>query len=224
MKSTIRWAVAAASILATGISGVGHAVASGTSETNLAITIHVRNYAGVASQTLSDAERVAAAVFRSGGVEIGWEETPAPVRDPVKLAGRGAITVSDIQLNILSDILFGRSDLPNNALGVAPGNGPGRGTIYVFDSRIKTLFWGIMDAHLLGTIDVHLSKGQILGHVIAHEIGHLLLNQELHSARGIMRGEWGFTELRAMARGLLLFTPQEAERMRAEIRSRMGNW
>ena len=221
MKAILRWAVTAAVGVATGIAGLGHAAPHPPSETALAITIHVRNYAEVASQTLKESEQAATAIFRKAGVEIGWEETSLPTDQvPATLAGVTALPMADIQLNILPDAYLGRSSLPANALGFAPGAGPGRDTIYVFDSKVRTVFWEMLDAHLRGTMDLAVTRSMILGHVIAHEVGHLLLNQQLHSMRGIMRGQWGFADLRNMALGLLLFTPQQAELMRADIRER----
>jgi hypothetical protein len=207
--------------MSAGIAGLGRAAAGAAPDTGLAITIHVCNYAGVASQTLHEAEQAAGAVFRNAGVTLAWEEMAAAKSGSTETSSAAKVsTLSDIRLNIVSDLLLGRPDLPSNALGVAPGQGPGRGTIYVFDERIKTLFWGLMDAHLIGTRDVLLSKGQILGYVIAHEVGHLLLNEELHSTRGIMRGSWGIGDLRSIASGLMRFTPKEAEGIRADIRNR----
>ena len=51
-----------------------------------------------------------------------------------------------------------------------------------------------------------VSKGQILGHAVAHEIGHLLMGTNSHSSRGLMRGNWNVDELRAMAERQLLFS------------------
>jgi len=55
---------------------------------------------------------------------------------------------------------------------------------------------------------------------IAHEIGHLLLNLETHSATGIMRGDWDLRDLQGVATGFLLFTPQQAEIIRTEVARR----
>jgi hypothetical protein len=58
---------------------------------------------------------------------------------------------------------------------------------------------------------------QILGHAIAHEIGHVLLRTSGHSSTGIMRAQWTAEDLRRAARGQLLFTPEQSELIRAEI-------
>ncbi len=221
MKAILRWTVTAALGLATGIAGVGHAATTPPPETAVAITIHVRNYARVAAHTLEDAERAATVIFRKAGVEIAWDEMSLPAEHLAATPSeRAAFTLGDIRLNIVPEMLVGRSRLPDNALGLAPGTGANRDTIYVFDDNVQSLFWKVLNAHLMGNIDVNISRGLILGHVIAHEVGHLLLDQELHSVRGIMRGQWSFADLRDMARGLLNFTPQQAERMQDDIRSR----
>jgi len=56
---------------------------------------------------------------------------------------------------------------------------------------------------------------------MAHEIGHLLLGTPEHSSRGIMRARWEREDLRDAARRCLVFNSEQAEKMRANVRSRM---
>jgi predicted HD phosphohydrolase len=84
----------------------------------------------------------------------------------------------------------------------------------------------------LATVSFHWSKAadrsggalpaEILACVIAHEIGHLLLGPNSHSPTGIMKAKWSADELRGAGWGRLLFTPQQAELIRAEVRARSG--
>ncbi len=62
----------------------------------------------------------------------------------------------------------------------------------------------------------------VLGCVIAHEIGHLLLDsrRNSHSVAGIMQARWSFEQLRLILMGKLLFLPEESTAMRAEMRAR----
>jgi hypothetical protein len=53
----------------------------------------------------------------------------------------------------------------------------------------------------------------LLGHVMAHEIAHLLLGTNSHSASGIMRAHWCAQELGSANKGELLFTPEQARVM-----------
>jgi hypothetical protein len=56
----------------------------------------------------------------------------------------------------------------------------------------------------------------LLGHVAAHEIGHLLLGTNSHSAAGIMHAHWAAEELASVKMGLV-FSEQEALRMKARL-------
>jgi hypothetical protein len=50
-------------------------------------------------------------------------------------------------------------------------------------------------------------RATLLGDLMAHELGHLLLGPRSHSPRGIMCAIWGTQELRNAAQGALLFEP-----------------
>jgi hypothetical protein len=63
----------------------------------------------------------------------------------------------------------------------------------------------------------NVDLGRILGSVIAHEMGHLLLGSNAHAISGIMRPHWESGELHRIAMGTLLFLPEESKRMRARI-------
>ncbi len=49
------------------------------------------------------------------------------------------------------------------------------------------------------TLDQKVSTAEVLGHVIAHELGHLLLNTPGHSTHGIMHGEWNLPTFRTLS-------------------------
>ena len=170
---------------------------------------------------MTEAEQAATGIFRIAGVETGWADIVLDAENGhVNSAGHQPFTLADIQLSILPRDMSDRSGLSNSVMGLAPGTGPDRGIVYVFDSNVRTLLWGILSAHIRGDMDRYVSMGQVLGHVIAHEVGHLLLNQQVHSPLGIMRGEWSFVDFRDMTIGLLLFTPEQAKFLRADVRSR----
>jgi hypothetical protein len=61
------------------------------------------------------------------------------------------------------------------------------------------------------------SLGVILGHVMAHELGHLLLRSEEHSATGVMRKSWTRSDVRAALTGAMSFTAYEAARIREAL-------
>ena len=59
----------------------------------------------------------------------------------------------------------------------------------------------------------------MLGHVIAHEVGHLLMPTNAHSPTGLMRGVWDDAQVRDAAGGALTFTDGQAEKIRATVDS-----
>ena len=63
----------------------------------------------------------------------------------------------------------------------------------------------------------------VLGHAMAHEIGHHLLGDNSHALRGIMVAQWSKQHLWHMSKGDLLFTQKEVTRIQAEVRHRAGS-
>jgi hypothetical protein len=221
MKPILRRSMTVWFALSSVATGFGHCVAAISSETAPKVTIHVRNYARVDSQTLSQAELVTSGIFRKAGVETRWVDMALTVgSDTIDSAGRSTFTPGDIQLDICPDFMANRFNLPEDVMGLAPGAGLNRGAIYVFDGKVTALTWTIVTSNSRREVSWFITKGQVLGHAIAHELGHLLLNQQGHSSVGIMRGKWGYGEMRDASRGELLFTPQQAGTIQIEVRRR----
>jgi hypothetical protein len=61
------------------------------------------------------------------------------------------------------------------------------------------------------------SLAAILGDVIAHELGHLLLGSNTHSREGIMQPHWQAEQLGRIAKGQMHFTPEQASKMRTKL-------
>ena len=62
----------------------------------------------------------------------------------------------------------------------------------------------------------------ILGHLMAHELGHLLLGEAGHPAgSGIMHVPWQTKELEQIKQGVMSFLPEQAQRIRAQVFARM---
>lgn len=220
MKRTLRWTLSCGLVLVSGLTGLDQSAVA-ASEANPAIMIRTRNYAGVAANILTDAEEVATGIFRNAGIETRWaDEVLTAENSQVNSAVLPARTPTDIQLSIFPRVMSARLNIPDNVMGLAPGSGPDRTIVYIFDRNVEARFWRLLRACGSGRIGRQVSKAQILGHAIAHEVGHLLLNQQGHSPYGIMRGVWSFADFLEMTRGMLLFTPQQRELLRADVRRR----
>jgi len=58
----------------------------------------------------------------------------------------------------------------------------------------------------------------VLAYAAAHEVGHLLLGSEAHTARGVMKAHWGREDFQAMNQHQLHFIDQQAH----ELANRYG--
>jgi hypothetical protein len=60
----------------------------------------------------------------------------------------------------------------------------------------------------------------LLGDVLAHEIGHLLLGSNSHSVSGIMSAHWYGDELRRISEATIFFVPSQSRTIRDRLASR----
>jgi hypothetical protein len=204
-----------------GLCGMGQTVAA--QETSLVFTVHVNNYAGIDSKTLADAEKIATGVFRKSRVEVHWVTTLGPSSEILEgISGPESIKLTNLRLTVLPRIMADRFGLGDTVMGLAPGSGANRQQIYVFYSRVEALANSSENRFLAGPHYFQVTKALILGHAISHEIGHILLNLEIHTPTGIMRGNWTMNDLFDAVSGRLIFSTQQAEVIRTEVARRMG--
>jgi hypothetical protein len=62
--------------------------------------------------------------------------------------------------------------------------------------------------------EVNLSPIDVLSYAATHEIGHLLLGDQAHTARGLMKAHWEARDFQAMALNRLYFIPEQARALR----------
>src|SRR5215470_13508773 len=185
-----------------------------TAEPLVKLTLSVSNYANVDSAILLAAEREVTRIYGNTGVSIVWIDGP-PVLENTNTDSPFCRT-ADFEINIRPRA--GSLGSKSNAFGSVPEVGSDRHLAYVFYDRIESLFAQQIAAAMERTISRWAKPDQILASVMAHEVGHLL--GLAHSPSGIMRADWRANELLAASYGGLLFTPQETEVIRAEVRRR----
>lgn len=210
MNTRARWQLTAGLILAGLLAAVQSAVA-GSFDPNRTVTVHIRNYANVDHETLIEAEKVADTVYRHVGVELQWtgdSSLAPPDSDNQKPRG-----LTDIELSIIPASMSDRLHMAKTVMGFAPGSGRDRTAVYIFYGRVQEF-----EARLGQAAAV--TSGQLLGHVISHEMGHLLLNLEAHTQAGIMRGKWDLQDFQDAACGTLLFSRDQAAVIRSEVSRR----
>jgi len=154
---------------------------------NVSIRIRVFNIAKISPVVLGEAEQQAARIFDAAGTEIAWQECPCS----------GSLGSRDFMLRIVPR-LFGstRNPFQRNNLEFAAVDEDGGILATVFCDRVEALTRGG-------------NTSKLLGHAIAHEIGHLLLGSKAHTEKNIMRTYWSKDYLKSINRGELLFTPEQ---------------
>jgi len=172
------------------------------------IKLRIYNY-GISNTLLLRSEGEATAIFNHAGLALGWVDCPLSAEETPSHPGcMNPMGSTDFTIRILTVRDARRIAINRDALGEAlecQGDYSGC-SAYIFYRDVQELAraW---DA----------SESEILGHTLAHEIGHLLLGANSHSSEGIMRANWRQQELSTIARAHLFFTAEQSRRMCAEV-------
>jgi hypothetical protein len=111
--------------------------------------------------------------------------------------------------------------LPRNLSAPLPYHRDTFGISEVYSDRIGSLSYVFYNRVEEQTENLDL-RAVLLGHIMAHELGHLLLGPTSHSPKGIMCAVWRPEDLRNAEQGVLLFTPDQSKRLRARLVLRSG--
>jgi hypothetical protein len=192
-----------------GLSVMPHA---GAAEPKLGITVQVYNWAHVAPGTLTAAEGEGTRIFREAGVGVLWLNCPlSPAEAQESPICAEPCPWGRFVVRIVSDVPTGFS---KTSLGFA----------FTDTGIYASVFYQRVNEFAKEGTATH---SKILGHAMAHEIGHLLLDLRGHATFGIMRGRWNVQDLRSASMGALVFSSKEsalirdaaARRMRGELPS-----
>ena len=124
------------------------------------ILVQIENYAGISPRTLAAAKAEVEEIFRHAQVSVTWQHAGDHGR---------SITLRIVNLETAA------GNLPTSMLGLAVRP---RQSAFVFYNRI-------LDVSRRRAVD----EGVLIGRVMAHEIGHVLLPPGRHSHYGVMRGD-----------------------------------
>lgn len=176
------------------------------------IVVQVYNYGEVAQGILRQAEQEAARIFLDAGIEAEWLDCPlSPAEAPLYPGCQAPAGSTVLSLRIVSRDMAAPMNLPKMSFGRAwlpEDGGPG--------------FVAAVCAHKAAELAKRSRgpEGVILGHLMAHELGHLLLGSQSHAASGLMGVPWLRPELELIRQGSMFFSSQEGKRMRALLQER----
>ena len=165
------------------------------------LNIYVYNRVWVPTAVLARAEQSSSRIFHLSDLQANWVNCSTagnPGTNCTGLPETGDVIVQIVpETRNLKEDVFGAAFLGED--------GSGQYTDVYYNKLVELRSdWGI---------PLELA----LAHVMAHEIGHLLLGLNSHSTTGIMRGLWESGELRAIERGRLFFSAQQSRVMRERL-------
>ena len=171
-----------------------------------ALTVVVDNYSRASTADLARAEREADRIFGRAGLGVMWLNCSSGQRTvDTQQSCHRPIEVTDVRLRILPAPVVNK--FQNTVFGFVIH--PVLASVY-YESALR----------LAKIDDAEFELPIILGSAIVHEIGHLLLGPNSHSADGIMRPKWERKQVEQARWGSLLFTSEQSKVLRAEVQRR----
>lgn len=175
--------------------------ASDSNEALLHVAVH--NDAGVGAALVAGAEKAAGRIFGLAGLRVEWVNCGRPGESEMEVRRCAqAEYPTHLQLRILAR----PRNVTATTFGISYVDADGRGCYSeIFAEQAEDLE---ADAGL---------RSVILGHVMAHELAHLLLGTNSHALAGIMRARWQAADFRSVGKEELLFSAKESEVMRVKV-------
>ena len=181
------------------------AAAAANEDAPVELTVLVYNYAGAPSAVLAQAERVAGRILAEAGGKVAWvsclDTTAERESEPSRVCRAGWGTHA-LCLRLLSRHAAMHVDDATVGYAVPPG--------------LATVFYG--DLARQGALDPELAS--LLGIVVTHEVGHLLLGPGHHALCGVMQPQWRQRQIIESMRGDVRFVGEQKRLLRAEVRRR----
>jgi len=169
-----------------------------------AVRVWVIDAVRLEEKTLTAALNKAQVIFADTGVRVIWLRCPAQANQ-AELSGCQPDDTNKLFLRIVGQPASGFGS--RHALGQAFSGEVGSQYATVFHDRVLAM----VASRKPGT------EALVLGHVIAHELGHLMLGTSTHSSFGLMAAGWSAADLERAPAGLLEFSSAEAATIRAEV-------
>ena len=191
----------AAFVFAAGMGVLLETATVGSAE-RLSIDCLLDDMVTVADDTLAEARQRVARIFEPLAVQIVWFDSTSALRRQKGLDDPGAQKAFVTSLYVVRLVAKdgGGMTPSERSLGSA-----------AVGTRVAVIpYPRVLELARNGNV----MSGLVLGHVIAHELGHLLLQRATHSAAGLMRAT---LDLRLAQQGRLLFTAPEGQAIRDAI-------
>jgi hypothetical protein len=191
-RESIRYRLA---VLCTALLTLASSAAAGEVRMPPQMTLRVHDRAGVDGDIMREATRRVDEIYAAAGILIDWE------------AGEGFVAEGDPPT--IFDVVIAPGRMRQLPPASAEAHVMGRAALAV--RRAYVYYGRVRDA----AVDFRRFPANLLGDVIAHEVGHLLLPPGSHSETGIMRPNLAGGEI------LQEFDAAQADVMRSALEPRL---
>jgi hypothetical protein len=167
----------------------------------MSLTVSVFNDAAVPPEVLLVAQDRAVFILQRAGISLVWLDCGTPGNRPPNSACGAISYPQHLSIRLISHASLASEDTFAQSFQDADGAG-----------NYAVVYFRTLESSKAARM---VTAGELLGHVVAHELGHLLLGLNSHSAAGLMLALWQAPELYQAAHGNLFFTGEQADRMRS---------
>jgi hypothetical protein len=168
----------------------------------LPLVVRLYDSAGVPARVFEHARQSAGVALAAIGIEPIWR--PCHAQGCVAKPKPHEIEIRFVKATALTE----RGSLGFSAVDVVEHRGT-LATVYV--DRVDAL-----------AVQAGVDRGEVFGHAMAHEVGHLILGSVDHSPYGLMRATWKVDELRRSLPLDWMFSRAQGEEMRRRLVARSG--
>jgi hypothetical protein len=144
--------------------------------TSSTLLLKVTNLAGISNETLARAQREVAVVYRDAGVKTVWIGNGV---DPADGAAAMRFEIVILEESPVAEATTGYRFRYDNL-----------GYVNLREARVYAFWSRVYEEGVRYSRD----GGEILGLVVAHELGHLLLSDGHHSAGGLMHEHFNLAD------------------------------
>jgi len=158
------------------------------------VTVYLMNQQIAEPLLLARAEALASSIFAGIDIHLRWKIGDPPRRPK---AGRPSCLEAEVLIALVSD----------TPASFHPG-APAYSRPYGQSGVRVTVFYD----RVLDPLRDNMSLGAaVLGHILAHEITHVLQGIARHSEVGLMKARWSSADRDQMKRGPLAFAPEDVK-------------
>ena len=176
------------------------------------LTIRLFDHSHTGAAQIREAQRGTEQILRHARIAVHWQSCPTMGSlSPDVAVCESLADLDHLDLVLLPDEMARKVSRGSQDFGLAVLAESGRLAVraYIFVDRAIDL-----------ANEEMIPWTRILGYLMAHEIGHLLMGTNSHSLQGIMKGNWRRKEVKEALSGRLTFTSQECSRLRSAIEHR----